>query len=246
MIKTAYKNNKVSFVCFAVAVSLILLGFVVGFFPDIDRTYAEWGVVLYNYSYQLTAYDVIIFFACVSSIIGLAYGDSEKFVKVLRPFAYILIIAYLSQSFFAQLFCELFEGSNLYFSTNTLFIFLADLIILVACILLLIARRKNLSLTFNYVAVGCILFAFLLQFIFNIIIISDYVGSKTDAIFSLFISFSVPLFFVGDLFITLKENAPVVSTDLGKKLSAIRIKYEVGSITKEEYEKQMKDLLGNM
>lgn len=239
MLKTAYNRNKASFICFAVAIGLILLGFIVSFFPIVENIYSSY-YAYYNV-YNLSEYDVIILMACVSSVIGLALNN-EKYNNLQKIISYALIIAYVGQFFFFQLFCELFEPFNLYFDKNTLMIVIGDFLILLSCILLLVSHIKKLPSICNIVAVGCIIVAFLLQFVSNIVLIMEQGNPAADDIFFLIVSFIVPLFFVGDLFITLSTRKNSYNSEIKKELYALKVKREIGSITEQEYNEKFNEI----
>lgn len=232
MLKSAYKNNKVSFVCFSVAIFLILVGFIISCFPHVEVLYSSY--YLYNYVYFLDLYQVAILIACALSLFLLT--KNGDFGRGLKTLSYSIIIAALTQSFLFDLFCEIFAVYEYYFSLETLFVFLCDFLTLCACILLLITNLKNLSSLFNLISTGIVVVAFIIQFVFRIIILIDYFTYIN--LFCTLFSFIVPLFFIGDLFVVLKKvKTPnnAYSSAIEKELYALKVKLELGSITKEEY-----------
>ncbi len=202
MLKTAYKNNSLSFLCYFGAIALIVFGFVLSIFPDVENY--GWG---YNYgvNYVISALDLALFVACFFSIMGLAL--SSEFINKAKMLSYILIIAIVGRSAFFKLFCELAEGSDFYLSNKYILYFIGELFIFISCVILLFARIRNLQPIFNLVILAGVGLGFLLQLIYHIGIMVDYNIEMTfSQIFSLLITFALPLFFAGDFFETAKQR----------------------------------------
>ena len=240
MLKSAYKNNKISFICFALSIFLILISFVISCFPRVERIYSS--SYYYSSVYNLDLFTIAILISSIISIFLLTKNiDNTRGFKIV---SYSIIIAALAQSFLFDLFCEVFAVREYYFSLETLFIFLSDFLTLLTCIFLLIAHLKNFPSYCNIIATGIIMLAFIIKFVFQIIILIDNFYYTT--LFSAIFSFAVPLFFIGDLFAKLKTSKNVYSSEIEKQLYALKVKYEIGSITKEEFDKKTAETLNKI
>jgi hypothetical protein len=125
-------------------------------------------------------------------------------------------------------------------------IFIGDFLILLSCIFLLVSHIKKLPTICNIIAVGCIVVAFLLQFVFYIVSIAVQGKPSAYDIFYLIISFIVPLFFIGDLFLKLSAPKNSYTSEIEKELYALKVKHDIGSITEEEYKEKVSEIMSKI
>lgn len=260
--KNAYKKNKISFILFSVALGLFIFAFVAALIPTAEEYRGRYGwYVDYFNSFTFSIIDIFTVLA-LSLTLSSFFINNGKTKRTLKTIAYISIILAFSHSFFYSLFCEFATdydsfllGSGNIWEKNIL-PFIADVLSIIAfTFLLVIHTKKPKSNVVSYILWIVIGILILISFIFyvphefettsDIFSMYDTFGIKFGTIVSYFLYLCIPLFVLGDFFYQhpIKPfDKKMFSSELEQELYALKIKLEIGSITKEEFEEKKKVL----
>lgn len=247
-IKSAFNKNKLAFVFFGLSLCLLLFCWLVSIFPNIEEIDYGWGEVYYYYEtvYTFSIYDLAFLVASSLSLIFTCFIDDAKMQRFIKLFALFTIAIVLLSDFLPILLCELSVNDDLILTGGNMFFFISLFFYLCVIALFIIGSFKKLPKMYTFISLLCLLVAFCLDLSKAIIVMIEYYHSQY--LFSLFTSFALPLYFLGLTFSDKTNQLFVNKTfdnNAEKLLYSLKVKYEIGSLTKEEYEAEKEKVLNN-
>jgi len=119
-----------------------------------------------------------------------------------------------------------------------------NLFLCITFIILLISKLLKNPYVSNYLGIGLAFFSVLSYFVCYLVLYSNfYYSTGIDYVALIFFVAMYVCFFLGYAFsIKFKKEQPVNNL-LHNQLAALKVKYEVGSISEEEYSNAKKELL---
>lgn len=244
MIKSVFKKNKISFICYTIVIGLFALSLILSIFPV--PLLVEHSTLTRLYS--PSALSALVFTTSIVLLFLFFFNQKEKASRILK----IVCLIALACCFFCNILYNVVFTIKMTGKIDIVFVFgnISNILYFLSCILFLVGyihKSKLISL----IALLLSLLSFVFAIGYNIWAFETALKKSgynfAPYLFSSIFSIEFPLFFIGFFF----ENTPPLCTkndteEIKNKLEAIKIRYEIGSITNEEYEAERLEILKNL